>query len=236
VVPPLGGGAIRIELVDDHALVRSGLRLLIERHQGFTVVAEAGTAAEAVAAAGREHPDVILLDLDLGRDNGLDCLPRLREAAPNARILVLTGLQDPEAHQQAVRLGAFGVLTKEKAAESVTKAIERVHAGEIWLDRTLTANLLTELATGGRPKASNPEGGKLASLTSRERDVIAVLLEGLHNKEIAERLHLSESTVRHHLTSIFEKLHVPDRLSLTIYAFRHGLAPPVSSPRVLMKE
>ena len=228
MIPSSYSGAIRIELVDDHALVRSGLRLLIERHEGFTVVAEAGTAAEAVAAAGREHPDVILLDLDLGRDNGLDCLSRLRETAPNARILVLTGLQDPEAHQQAVRLGAFGVLTKDKAAESVTKAIERVHAGEIWLDRTLTANLLTELANGARPKRPSPEALKLASLTGRERDVIAALLDGLHNKAIAERLHLSESTVRHHLTSIFDKLHVTDLLSQTIYAFRHGLAPPKS--------
>ena len=228
MIPSSYSGAIRIELVDDHALVRSGLRLLIERHEGFTVVAEAGTAAEAVAAAGREHPDVILLDLDLGRDNGLDCLSRLRETAPNARILVLTGLPAPEAHQQAGRLGAFGVLTKDKAAESVTKAIERVHAGEIWLDRTLTANLLTELANGARPKRPSPEALKLASLTGRERDVIAALLDGLHNKAIAERLHLSESTVRHHLTSIFEKLHVTDRLSLTIYAFRHGLAPPKS--------
>ena len=226
MIPSSGNGVIRIELVDDHALVRSGLRLLIERQQGFTVVAEAGTAADAIAAAGREHPDVILLDLDLGRDNGLDCLPRLRETAPNARILVLTGLQDPEAHQRAVRLGAFGVLTKEKAAESVTKAIERVHAGEIWLDRTLTASLLAELANGARPKPPDPEAAKLASLTSREREVIAVLVEGLHNKAIAERLHLSESTVRHHLTSIFEKLHVTDRLGLTIYAFRNGLAAP----------
>lgn len=219
-----GHNGIRIEIVDDHAVVRSGLRLLIETRAGWSVVAEAGTASEAVAAAASERPDVILLDLDLGADRGLDCLPLLHQAAPDARVLILTGLKDTELHQQAVRLGAAGVVLKDKAAESLLKAIERVHAGESWLDRMTTASLLAELARGARPKAPDPHETKIASLTAREREVIALVTQGLRNQEVADRLHLSEATVRHHLTSIFAKLEVSDRLSLTLFAFRHALA------------
>jgi len=185
------------------------------------VVAEAGTAADAVAAAGREQPDVILLDLDLGSDKGLECLPRLKQAAPNARVLILTGLRDTEVHQQAVRLGASGVILKDKAAESLLKAIECIHAGEPWLDRLMTANLLAELSRGVKPNPPDPHQIKIESLSSREREVTTLVTEGLHNKEIADRLHISEATVRHHLTSIYAKLQVSDRLGLTIYAFKH---------------
>ena len=215
---------IRVQLVDDHSVVRTGLRLLVESRPDCRVVAEAGTADEAVAAAAREQPQVILLDLDLGSDSGLECLPRLHQAAPAARVLVLTGLRDPEIHQQAVRLGAAGVVVKDKAADSLLKAIERVHAGETWLDRVTTANLLAELSRGQRSSVADPDQTRIASLTSREVEVVALITEGLRNKQIADRLHISEATVRHHLTSVFSKLEVPDRLGLTIYAFRHGLA------------
>jgi two-component system, NarL family, nitrate/nitrite response regulator NarL len=218
--------AIRIVLVDDHAVVRSGLRLLVESRSGWIVVAEAGTAAEAVAAASREQPDLILLDLDLGEDRGLDCVPRLRAAAPGARILILTGLRDTEMHQQAIRLGAAGVVVKDTAADSLLKAIERVHAGETWLDRLTTATLLAELAHDSRSKPRDPDQTKIGSLTPREREVVALITEGLRNKEIADRLHISEATVRHHLTAIFSKLDISDRLGLTIYAFKHGLSAP----------
>ena len=195
--------------------------MLVESRPGWIVVAEAGTAADAVAAAGREKPDVILLDLDLGSDKGLECLPRLKDAAPNARVLILTGLRDNEVHQQAVRLGASGVILKDKAADSLLKAIECIHAGEPWLDRLMTANLLAELSRGVKPKVPDPHQIKIGSLSGREREVTTLVTEGLHNKEIAERLHISEATVRHHLTSIFSKLGVSDRLGLTIYAFKH---------------
>jgi DNA-binding NarL/FixJ family response regulator len=216
--------SIRIVLVDDHAVVRAGLRLLLERDPRFAVVAEAGTASEALEAAGNHQPDVIVLDLDLGLENGIDCLPGLRRAAPDARVLVLTGVRDAAAHQQAVRLGAVGILAKEHAPESLLRAVDRVYAGESWLDRSTTATLLSELAGQGRSKRVDPEAEKIASLSPREREVIALIMEGLSNKEIAERLFISEATVRHHLTSIFEKLRVSDRLGLTIYAFKHNLA------------
>ena len=215
--------SIRIVLVDDHAVVRAGLRLLLERDPRFAIVAEAGTASEALEAAARQHPDVIILDLDLGREKGLDCLPDLRRAAPESRVLVLTGVRDAAAHQQAVRLGAVGILAKEHAPESLLRAVERVHAGESWLDRSTTATLLAELTGQGKSSRVDPEAEKIASLSPREREVIDLVMEGLRNREIAQRLFISEATVRHHLTSIFEKLQVSDRVALTIYAFKHKL-------------
>src|SRR5688572_17541813 len=107
---------VRVEIVDDHAVVRSGLRLLIQSHADFTVVAEAGTVREALAAAEREQPDIILLDLALGSENGLDAIPSLKKAAPRARVLVLTGVPDVLVHEEAVRRGALGVVLKESAA------------------------------------------------------------------------------------------------------------------------
>lgn len=217
-----GTNGIRIALVDDHVVVRSGLRLLIESRSGWSVVAESSGTDEAVSAASREQPDVILLDLDLGAGSGLDCLPRLREVAPAARVLILTGLRDTELHQQAVRLGAAGVVAKDKAADLLLKAIERVHAGETWLDRMTTASLLAELASG-KAKPRDPEAARIETLTPREREVVSLIATGLRNKQIADRLHISEATVRHHLTSIFSKLEVSDRVGLAIYAFRHDL-------------
>lgn len=214
---------IRIELVDDHAMVRCGLRLLLERDCRYIVVGEAGTTDDAVAAAGREQPDLILLELDLGPDSGLECLRRLRQVAPTARVLVLTGIRNAEMHLQAIRLGAVGVLTKDQAPELLMKAIERVHAGETWLDRTTIATLLAELAHGVKPKPPDPARSQIETLTSREREVVALIAQGLRNKQIGERLHISEPTVRHHLTAVFAKLGVPDRLGLVVHAFRLGL-------------
>jgi two-component system, NarL family, nitrate/nitrite response regulator NarL len=213
---------IRVVLVDDHAVVRAGLRMLIESRPGLLVVGEAATTADALTVAGREQPDIILLDLDLGGDNGLTILPELFATAKQSRVLMLTGVRDPEEHQRAVRLGAMGVVLKEKAADDLLQAIEKVHAGEVWLDGALMARVLGRAAPA--EATIDPEAVKIASLTDREREVIALICEGLQNKLIGERLFISETTVRHHLTSIFDKLGVTNRLELVIYAYRHGLA------------
>ncbi len=204
-------------------MVRCGLRLVLERDPHFKVVAESGCCEQAIDAAGREQPDVILLDLDLGRESGLECLPLLRRAAPASRVLVLTGITDAEVHLQAVRLGAVGVLTKDQAADSLMKAVERVHVGETWLDRTTTATLLAELAHGIRQKVPDPSQRRIDTLTRREREVLALIAQGLRNRQIGTALHISEPTVRHHLTAIFCKLGVTDRLALVVYAFQRGL-------------
>jgi len=192
----------------------------------MNVVAEAGSRTEAVQAAAREQPDLVLLDLDMGGECGLSFLPDLVDAARKARILVLTGVRDFELHRRAVRAGARGVVFKEKAAEVLIKAIDRVHDGEIWLDRTLVAGVLEELSRPSAALEDDPEAAKIATLTAREMEIIPIVAQGLRNQEIASRLFISEVTVRHHLTAIYGKLRVSDRFELAVYAFRHGLATP----------
>jgi two-component system nitrate/nitrite response regulator NarL len=218
---------IRIVLVDDHAVMRAGLRLIIEGHTGMKVVGEAANSADAVAVTARERPDIILLDLDLGKDSGLDCLPQLLAAADPTRVLVLTGMDDYEAHRRAARLGAMGLVHKAKAAEIILKAIEKVHAGEVWFDRSLLGGMLNDLSRAGQQKKGDPEADKIATLTRREHEVVTLICEGLKNRQISERLFISETTVSHHLTSIFGKLGVTDRLELVVYAYTQGI---VKSP------
>lgn len=214
---------IRIMIVDDHLVVRAGLHMLIEDHPGMTVVAMASNRTEALDLSASAAPNLILLDLDLGGENALTFLAQLRETTPNARILVLTGLRDTDAHRQAVQLGAMGVVLKEHAPDVLIKAIEKVHAGEIWLDRPTMGRMLREMSAR-EEKETDPEVAKIKSLTQREREVVALIAEGLKNKQIAQRLFISETTVTHHLSSVYSKLGVSDRLELVIYAFANKLA------------
>ena len=210
-------------IVDDHSVIRSGLRMLIEQDQTMTVVAMTGTASEALSLAAREQPDIIVLDLMLGDEDGLDFLPQLCKTSPNSRVLILTGVQGTDAHRMAIRRGAMGIVLKQQAADLLLKAIRKVHAGEVWIDRSMMSSVLSDVRNE-RHEEADPEAGKITSLTPREREVIALVSEGLKNKLIGERLFISETTVTHHLSSIFSKLDVADRLELIIYAFRHGLA------------
>jgi two-component system nitrate/nitrite response regulator NarL len=215
---------IRIMILDDHALVRAGLRMLIESRPGFCVVGEAADCSTALVVAAREQPEVILFDLILGDRDRTDFLPELLATVPQARALVLTGTHSPELHRQAIRLGAKGLVLKEKTTDVLLQAIEKVHAGEIWLESSMITDLLDELSPNNKDKHKDPEEAKMATLSPREREVIALIGEGLRNKQIARRLFISDTTVRHHLTSIFSKLDVSERLELVIYAYRHGLA------------
>ena len=217
---------IRVMLVDDHPVVRAGVRMIVESRSEMKVVGEADNRDDALALASSERPDIILLDLDLGGESGMALIADLIAASAETRIIILTGLRDAEAHRQAVMLGAMGIVRKEKAAEVVVSAIERVHAGDAWLDPSLMADVLSDIKRSGKPKKPDPEADKIATLTNREREVISLVGEGIKSKEIAGRLFISETTVRHHLTSIFDKLGVADRVELLIYAYRHGLANP----------
>jgi len=214
---------IRIMIVDDHAVIRTGLRMLIEQDQTMTVVAMAGTPAEALALAESERPDIIILDLILGEEDGLDFLPELRKVASNSRVLVLTGVQTPESHRTAIRRGAMGIVLKQQAAELLLKAIRKVYEGEVWIDRSMIGNVLSDVRSERREEV-NPEAVKIKTLTARELEVIALVSEGLKNKIIGERLFISETTVTHHLSSIYSKLSVSDRLELVVFAFAHSLA------------
>ena len=212
---------IRIMIVDDHSVIRSGLRMLIEQDQNMRVVAMAGNRIEALEKVTNEQPDVIILDLILGEDDGLAFLPELVQASPKSRVLILTGVQNPDSHRTAIRRGAMGIVLKEHAADLLLKAINKVYQGEVWVERSMMGSILQNL---NKPTIVDPEQTKIKSLTDREREVINLVGEGLKNKQIGERLFISETTVTHHLSSIFSKLEVSDRLELIIYAFRNGLA------------
>ena len=214
---------IRIVIVDDQLVVREGLRMLLENHKSMKVVAMAGTRSEALDIIAQQTSDLIILNLELGGYSALSFIPQLRESAKNARVLVLTGQRDSETHQRAAQLGAMGVVLKEDAADLLLKAIEKVYQGEAWLDRLTLGNLLWEMSS--RDKESiDPERKRIASLTDRERQVIALISEGLKNRQIADRLFISPTTVTHHLSSIYSKLGVTDRLALVVYAFANKLA------------
>lgn len=214
---------IRVVIVDDQLVVREGLRMLLDNHPGIKVVAMASTRPEALDIIAREPADLIILDLELGGYSALSLIPQLREASKTARVLVLTGLRDSEIHQKAAQLGAMGVVLKEDAADLLLKAVEKVYKGEAWLDRLTLGNLLWQMSSQQK-EIVDPEKKKISSLTERERQVIALIAEGLKNRQIAERLFISPTTVTHHLSSIYSKLGVSDRLELVVYAFAHKLA------------
>jgi two-component system, NarL family, nitrate/nitrite response regulator NarL len=223
-MPSVNVKAIRILIVDDHTIIRAALRMLLDSQPGVTVVGEGSGPEDALDAAVREQPDVVLLDLDLGGASGLDLLPQLHAAAPGTRVVVLTGLRDVEMHRRAVRLGAVGLVHKEESAGRLLEAIAKVYAGEVWLDSLLIASVLGEMTRSRASQPVDPEEVKIKALTARERQIIKLVGQGMKNHAIATQLCISEATVRHHLTSIFGKLEVGDRLELAIYAYRHGLA------------
>ena len=214
---------IRIVIVENQLVVREGLRMLLDNHPGIKVVAMASTRPEALDIVAREPADLVILDLELGGVNSLSFIPQLREASKAARVLVLTGSRDSETHQKAAQLGAMGVVLKDDAADLLLKAVEKVYKGEAWLDRLTIGNLLWQLSNQDKDSV-DPQRKKISQLTDRERQVIALIAEGLKNKQIAERLFISPTTVTHHLSSIYAKLGVSDRLELVVYAFANKLA------------
>jgi len=221
---PLAEGGIAVVVVDGLALSRSGLCSLFAGAGGIVVAGEAGNRREALQVVESASPHVVILDIDTDADGLLAMIPELTAASPATRVLVITGSRDRELHRRAVRLGAIGLLGKDSPPGVLVKAIERIYAGEVWLDRSLTASVLGELSRGVDSRERDPEVQHIALLTQREREVIAAIGAGLKNKQIAERLFISEVTVRHHLTSIYGKLELTSRLELIIFAYRHGLA------------
>lgn len=215
---------IRLVVIDDHRVMREGLRLLIQSQPGFEVVGEAGNSKDALLVTEREQPDVILLDIDLGTEDGNEIIPQLLATANGARVLVLTGLRDQAVHRQAMLHGAMGVVQKEKASEVLVKAIQKVNSGELWYDRSKLGSIVADILRGREAEGTDLEATKVGTLTQREREVVALISQGLKNKQIADKLFICETTVRHHLTSIFEKVGVSSRLELIICAFRNGLA------------
>ncbi|MBN1569448.1 MAG: response regulator transcription factor [Acidobacteria bacterium] len=215
---------VRIIVIEEHELFRQGLCLLLSQHEDLSVVGDAGIWSEALSLVKREQPDVVVLAISAENIDCINLLPQLFEASDATRVLVLSESSDQELPRRAMRLGAAGVLFKNKSADMLVKAIECINAGEAWLDRSTTASLLRELSPRSRAVRRDPEEAKIASLSQREREVIQFVGKGLKNKQIAEALFISDITVHHHLTNIYAKLEVADRLELLIYAYRNGLA------------
>lgn len=215
---------IKVFLLDDHPTMLWGLERIIDsRGSGLTVVGKATTCNEALPQVAELQPDVILLDMDLGGESGVDAIPLLLEQC-HAKILILTGLRDQVLLDKAVLAGARGVVQKDAQAEVILNAIARVHEGQIWLDRMATGRLFMEFSKRSTTE-KNPEQEKIDSLTERERRIVGYLVAdaGASAKTVADKLFISENTLRNHLTSIYRKLEVANRLELLAYAQRHGL-------------
>lgn len=216
---------IRVLLIDDHRSILWGLERLIESgNPAMQVVGTATNCADALKLIDEAAPNLILLDIGLGNENGVNEIPNLL-ARSHAKILVLTGLRDESLHDKAVLAGASGVVEKEAPAETILAAIEKVHEGQLWLDRVATGRIFLEFARENAAQSVDPERVKIASLTDREREIVSIAAThaGFNAKAIAEMLYISEHTLRNHLTSIYDKLQVANRLELFAYVHKHGL-------------
>jgi two-component system, NarL family, nitrate/nitrite response regulator NarL len=221
---------IRVLLVDDHRTMLWGLEKLIDGEMPrMQVVGKATSGAAAIEIAAETLPDVAVLDLDLGGENGAELIPRLVNGR-GTRVLIHTGMRDSKLHETSILRGACGLVLKQEPAETLLKAIEKVHQGQLWLDRATTGRIFLELSNPKREAARDANTPKLEALTARERDVVrqVVLAPGADNQRLAEELQIAEHTLRNHLSRIYDKLGVPNRLELYVYAQRHGLSVPLS--------
>ncbi|HSH04574.1 MAG TPA: response regulator transcription factor [Anaerolineae bacterium] len=210
---------IRILIADDHAVVREGLQALIKTEPGMVVVATASDGVEAVVAARREKPDVILLDLQMPRKTGLEAIVDIKKEQPEARILVLTSFSDDETVFAAVQNGAMGYLLKDATPEELLTAVRHLSQGRSSLHPDIALKLIQQI---NKPKAQ--ERLTEEPLTAREVTILQLVARGLSNVAIADELVVSERTVRTHISNILHKLHLANRTQAALYALRQGLA------------
>ncbi len=210
--------SIRILIADDHAIVREGLRALIDAKPDMEMVGEAADGIEAVLKARSLQPDVILLDLVMPRQDGIEAIREIKQENPNARILVITSFAEDEKVFPAIKAGALGYLLKDSSPQELLRAIRDVDQGRSSLHPTIALKLMREL---GRPSDLPPTK---EPLTEREVEVLRLVAQGLTNQEIAEKLVISERTVGTHVSNILEKLHLANRTQAALYALREGLA------------
>src|SRR5882724_7082429 len=217
---------VRIVIADDHPIVRDGLKKLLLLEDDFEVVGEAGDGREVLEKVQELDPDVLLLDLRMPNLDGLSALQALQQINKRTRVIVLTASEDKNEFVQAMKLGCSGIVLKQTAPDLIVKSIRKVHAGEIWLDSHTTAAVMRQFSTAADLAAAggNGKGGRERSpLSQREREIVALVAQGYKNKEMAEKMFISEQTVKNHLHNIFDKLGVSDRLELALYAIHKGL-------------
>ena len=208
-----------ILLVDDHEVVRLGLKSLLEHNDQFEVVAEAGTAKEAVAMVEKHHPDVVLMDIRLPGPSGIEACEEITERWPDVRVVILTSYAEDEMLFSAIRAGASGYVLKQIGAEGLVTAIEAACRGEAILDPAVTQRVFQEV----RRAVKEEEAAAFANLSQQEKNVLALVSEGKTNREIAAALFLGEGTVRNYVSSILSKLGVSNRAEAAAYAVEHNL-------------
>lgn len=212
-------GPVRVMLVDDHAVVRQGLRTFLDLQDDIEVVGEARDGVEALKLVHECSPDVVLVDLIMPRMDGIETVRRMKATRPQTQIIVLTSFGDDQKVFAAIRAGATGFLLKDVSPGDLALAIHAAQRGEASLAPGIATKLMQEIAVGGSP--SNEE----QSLTEREYAVLALIAQGRSNKQISEELSISEKTVKTHVSNILTKLHLEDRTQAAIYALREGLVP-----------
>jgi NarL family two-component system response regulator LiaR len=206
--------SIRVLVVDDHLVVREGLRTFLELQEGIEVVGEAGDGEEAVQLAMRLRPDVVLMDLAMPKLDGVEAMRTLRQSAPAIRVIVLTSFHEDERLLPALPAGAAGYLLKNVQPQELARAVRAAYAGEVLIDPTVAARLVDTLADGG--------GGEIEQLTPREHEVLDLIGRGFSNKRIALELGVAEKTVKTHVSHVLAKLGVADRTQAALYAARLG--------------
>jgi two-component system response regulator DevR len=208
--------SIKLMLVDDHEVVRLGLRNLLERRPQFTIVGEAGSVAEAISVAHEAKPDVIVMDIRLPDGNGVEATREIRGERPNTKVIMLTSYADDEAIYGSIMAGASGYLLKQTRGQNLAEAIERVAAGESLLDPAVTEKVLERMRSLARG-----ETDELAPLTAQERKILALIAEGKTNKEIATEVFLSDKTVKNYVSSILSKLNLRRRSEAAAFMAEH---------------
>ena len=211
--------AIRILVADDHAIFRDGLRKLLEVADDVQIIGEASNGVECVKMLAKFKPDILLLDLRMPEKDGLGVLEEVNFDSLPTRVIVLTAAEDDRDVVRAMRLGARGVVLKQSASDLLLKSIRKVADGETWLDNRMTAEVIDAF------KKSSESGQRREKplLSDREKEIVQLVAQGFRNREIGEKLFISEQTVKNHLHNIFDKLGVSDRLELALYAIHHRL-------------
>ncbi len=215
---------IRIVIADDHPIFRDGLRKLLALEEDFRVVAEARDGQEVLDIVDEYDPDILLLDLKMPGWDGLTTLQKLQTAKKRTRVIVLTASDDKNEYVQAMKFGTCGIVLKQTATDLLIKSIRKVHSGEIWLDSHTTAAVMRQFASPSNvPGPGIGRDRERSPLSTREKEIVALVAQGFKNKEMAEKMFISEQTVKNHLHNIFDKLGVSDRLELALYAIHKNL-------------
>jgi len=214
---------IRIVIADDHPIFRDGLRKLLTLEEDFEVVAEAKDGKEVLEILEQLEPDILLLDLKMPGLDGLTALQRLQNSRLKTKVIVLTASEDKNQFVQAMKFGTSGIVLKQTATELLIKSIRKVHSGEIWLDSHTTAAVMRQFSQPMEPASHGGRDRERSPLSQREREIVQLVAQGFKNKEMAEKMFISEQTVKNHLHNIFDKLGVSDRLELALYAIHKNL-------------